>query len=932
MKHILLFATALLALLGNASAQNCKPFNYSMYDSWRELSAVTVSNNGAYVFWEWNPQKGDGSLILFHTTTRHYDTLPRAAAAAFFPNGSGLVFRIKPPLDSLRKQQLAGIKKEKQLKDSLGVWFFDRDTILRFPQVKSYQIAKEQGSLLALLHEPGWKMPKKDSTEADSLKPKKSAGKEKGKKEPKTAIMQLINLSNAMVQHFENVAEASISETMDALAFVVQRTDSLDSCFVYRYHPQADTQLIFHAPGQVIQTNFDQTGRQLAFLYSADTAKRKLYQLGYAAQKDQRARIVIDTLSPWLPAGWHCSEHEQPSFSEDGTALYLGIAPKPETRVKDTLTEDEKVSLDIWHWRDGRLQTQQLKEKENDLKKRFLAVWYPRTNSFVQLADSAVDEVRPDKKLHRRLLLASDDKRWELLRTREQKRYVDVYVVDRITGSRQLLLEKHHGFYTLSPEATHLLYYQPADSNWYSLSLSTLNATALTKTINDVFYDVENDLPMVASAYGFAGWLDASNAVVYSKNHLWALNLTGKIAPRRLTSPANNDQVSFRWLQLDKEAFFLPDTLFLSAFDEQTKSAGFARLSLQNNAIQFLTASDAWYSSLIKAKNAPIFVFRKENHAVFPDLYVTTEGFNTVGRISDANPQQKNYCSGTVKLVSWRSFAGDSLQGLLYYPAGFSADSSYPMITYFYETHSDNLMRYFGPRPSRSTINISEYTSRGYFVFTPDIRYREGQPGQSAYDAIVSGVQSMLERERAINPLKLGLQGQSWGGYQTAWLVTRTGMFRAAMAGAPVSNMTSAYGGIRWESGVSRTFQYEEGQSRIGASLWENLPAYIENSPLFYADKVTTPLLIMSNDADGAVPWYQGIEFFNALRRLEKPVWMLVYNNAPHNLSRRADAMDLTRRLQQFFDHYLKDAPAPMWMTKGLPAVKKGKTMGFEIN
>jgi dipeptidyl aminopeptidase/acylaminoacyl peptidase len=187
----------------------------------------------------------------------------------------------------------------------------------------------------------------------------------------------------------------------------------------------------------------------------------------------------------------------------------------------------------------------------------------------------------------------------------------------------------------------------------------------------------------------------------------------------------------------------------------------------------------------------------------------------------------------------------------------------------------------------------------------------------------------MVERFPQIDVNRMGLQGQSWGGYQTAWLVTRTNLFKAAMAGAPVSNMTSAYGGIRWESGMSRAFQYEEGQSRIGATLWENQQAYIENSPLFYADRVSTPLLIMANDNDGAVPWYQGIEYFSALRRLGKPSWMLVYNNAPHNLSRRADAMDLTVRMQQFFDHYLQGDTMPFWMKEGVPALKKGKVRGF---
>jgi len=195
---------------------------------------------------------------------------------------------------------------------------------------------------------------------------------------------------------------------------------------------------------------------------------------------------------------------------------------------------------------------------------------------------------------------------------------------------------------------------------------------------------------------------------------------------------------------------------------------------------------------------------------------------------------------------------------------------------------------------------------------------------------VVSGNNYLIE-QGFVDQERMGLQGQSWGGYQTAYIITQTDMFKCAMGGAVVSNMTSAFGGIRWESGMSRMFQYEAGQSRIGATLWENLDLYIENSPLFFADQVKTPLLLMHNDKDGAVPWYQGIEFFMALRRLEKPVWMLTYNGEAHNLKQWPNRMDLSIRMSQFFDHYLLDKPAPVWMTDGIPALKKGKESGYEL-
>jgi dipeptidyl aminopeptidase/acylaminoacyl peptidase len=300
-------------------------------------------------------------------------------------------------------------------------------------------------------------------------------------------------------------------------------------------------------------------------------------------------------------------------------------------------------------------------------------------------------------------------------------------------------------------------------------------------------------------------------------------------------------------------------------------------------------------------------------------------------QLSESNTQQKKYIWPGVHLVHWTTFSGKSLEGLLYFPETIDPEKKYPMIVYFYERNADNLHEYTTPAPTRSTVNRTYYSSNDYIVFIPDITYTDGYPGQSAFDAVISGTQVMSNLFPFIDRKRIGIQGQSWGGYQTAWLITQTEMFAAAMAGAPVANMTSAYGGIRWESGLSRMFQYEYSQSRIGGSLWDKPLQYIENSPLFYVPKIKTPLLIMHNDNDGAVPWYQGIELFSAMRRLNKPVWMLTYNNEAHNLKAEswANRMDLTIRMKQFFDHYLKGEPMPSWMRYGIPAIKKGKELGY---
>ena len=343
-----------------------------------------------------------------------------------------------------------------------------------------------------------------------------------------------------------------------------------------------------------------------------------------------------------------------------------------------------------------------------------------------------------------------------------------------------------------------------------------------------------------------------------------------------------------------------------------------------------LIVKDEQLSSLQKAQASDQVAFTRSTFQRFPDLWTSTLDFQLIKRISRANPQQLEYRWGSAELTQWESATGQKLQGLLFKPEDFDPQKKYPLLVYFYERSSDGLHRYVAPSASRSIINFSFYVSRGYVVFVPDIPYRTGYPGKSAEDAVLPGIASVVA-QGFIDEKAIGVQGHSWGGYQIAHLVTRTNVFACAEAGAPVSNMTSAYGGIRWGSGMSRMFQYERTQSRIGATLWKARELYIENSPLFHADKIETPLLILHNDKDGAVPWYQGIELFVAMRRLSKPAWLINYNGEDHGVMQDQNRRDWSVRMQQFFDHYLQGKPAPKWLTEGVPATEKGKTLGLEL-
>ena len=452
------------------------------------------------------------------------------------------------------------------------------------------------------------------------------------------------------------------------------------------------------------------------------------------------------------------------------------------------------------------------------------------------------------------------------------------------------------------------------------------------------FVDEENDVPAAPGPYGIAGWSkDGKNIYINDRYDIWKLSLDGKTKTNLTNGQGRQNQMVYRIEELFKNddprinhnQIDESKTVFLNGFNKIDKNQGLYKLGKKD--ISKLWSGPHTYRMLSADEKLNKVIYTKEDYQHSPDLYLLAN-FKNETRLSDINPQQANYNWGTAELVHWTTPKGYKSEGILYKPEDFDPNKKYPIIAYFYETLSDGLYTYQAPAPTPSRLNIPYFVSNGYLVFAPDIRYETGYPGKSAEEFINSGMHYLARNNNWVDSTKMGIQGQSWGGYQVAHLITRTNMYAAAWAGAPVVNMTSAYGGIRWGTGMSRQFQYENTQSRIGKPLWEARDLYIENSPLFFMDKVNTPVAIMHNDNDGAVPWYQGIEFFTALRRLNKPVWLLNYNGDDHNLIQRQNRKDIQIREAQFFDHFLKGKPAANWIKKGVKATEKGIDWGLEVD
>ncbi len=931
MKKLLFSVVMLVLLVCTGFSQNAKKtIDFTLYDSWKSLSSQQVSDDGKWLAWIVSPLNGDGQLFVRpwgESTDKK--VFQRGTQPDFSPNSDFLAFRIVPQADSVRKAKIKKVKAEKMPKDTLAIYIPGTDKLLAFPNIKSFKLAEESSPWIAFQQEEikaEAKAEKKDTTAAG----KKEDAKSKKKPEYNGLPLVVMNPLTRDSQNFPMVTEYGYTKHGQWLYMVSIKEDSLKTSTVRIFDTKTGmAREIWQQTGVVKNVVCDENATELAFLFSTDTAKVKNYSLWYWSEKDDKPRIIVDAQTAGMPEGMSVSENGRINFSPNGQRLFFGTGKKPVVKKeeKDSLLADDKVTVDIWHWQEEELQSIQLKQVDQNRRKSYQAVYNIRKNKMVQLADSLfIESYRLVKQGDSDMALGFYDFPYKLKNSITYKNTKDIYLADLNGGTPVKLFEKVEFSPQLSPMGKYLYWWEPADSSWYCFSIKDNATVNLTHGIATGFTDDIHDTPDDPGSYGSMGWTDNDESLfLYDKFDIWRFDPLGKKPAVCVTDGyGRKNNLSIRYISLDPEEKFIDtkkDNLFTTK-QVKTKKSGFCRFSIDQPQPRMILEGDCAYGRPSKAKNADKLLWTRSTVSEYGNFWTSDLNFKDAIKISNANPQQAEFIWANVELVEWTGLNGEEHQGLLYKPENLDPGKKYPMIVYFYERHSDALHTHYVPRASASTVNPLEYASNGYLIFMPDIHFMIGLPGKSFYNAIMSGVMELSKRNY-VDMKHLGIQGQSWGGYGTAYMITQTHIFAAASPGAPVSNMTSAYGGIRTESGMVRQFQYEKTQSRIGGTLWDKPEYFIENSPLFYADRITTPCLIRHDDGDGAVPFSEGVQLFVALRRLNKPAWLINYNGQPHNLSRQADKKDWSVRMMQFFDHYLKGTPAPLWMTDGVQAVDK---------
>ncbi len=933
---LVLFLVAPVFFAGNGSlwAQK-KPLDHDVYDGWQSVAAIQLSPDGRLLSYEVRPQEGDGTLYLKNLATGAELAVPRGTGLKWAQDASAGLFTVKAPFADTRQAKIDKKKPDEQPKDSVA-----RVDLRSF----AWEMVGESGQTAL-----GY-----------STAPYLFAAQEvKGNKSKNLLV---VKPAAGTTDTLKNVSAFEVSRSGDRLAVITakEEKDSLsrDAVILYDF-AKGSVDTLSGGRKAYAGLSFNPAGDKLVFTATDDEEKTDgtpRHAIYLAEERVlQKAARNTPAVTEWsacellsadcaaLPEGWVVSANARPKFTNRSSRVVFDLQeyyPPKDT----TVYEFEAARLDIWVW-DAHSVPPMDKVARGRTRSLRALVGLDRPGVPVVLSANPSDRISLPDGGEGAYALSTDTDKYVIDNMWASDSRADVSLVDLRDGSRRLLREAAKGYAIPSPYGKYLAWFNPEDGNWYCRDLATDAEVNLTGPTGVNFWDEEDDHPLEGyTPIGTPEWAGRDEALLLSDRYdVWRFSPDGKKAVCLTSGAGRRDRVQYRIVNLDRKSdpylfqnintLPVKGLLRLSSFDERTKRNGYATVDAAKAGQPKGFLAESGFSSVTKAADANVIAFLKGDFRHPNDLYVTRDGWTSESKLTAINPQQADYRWGDVQLVHWDAYDGTPLDGLLFTPDGLDKSGSYPLMIYFYEKYSESLYSYRAPAPSRSTVNIPFFVSRGYVVFIPDIVYRDGHPGESAYNCICAGAEAMCRQFPFIDKSRMAIQGQSWGGYQTAYLVTRTDMFAAAGAGAPVGNMTSAYGGIRWESGNSRIGQYEHGQSRVGKTLWEpgGLDLYIENSPVFHAPNVTTPVLIMHNDADGAVPWYQGIEFFMSLRRLGKPAWLLEYNDEAHNLSERRNAKDLSIRLSQFFDHYLQGAPEPVWMKEGIPYARKGNYFATEL-
>ena len=940
--------------------------------AWKSLGTTVLSNDGQWFGYRLAPQEGDGEVVVKAVRGEKEMRFPAgeqpqaggggrggggaSASLAFSADGKWAAFTTYPghaAAERLKRQR-------RPIQSSVTLVNLASGEKHEFPKIRRFAFSGESAAWIAL-HRYGAEAPAGNGNGNSGAGGGRGAA---GADRPKGTDLLLRDLASGAELNVGNVSEFSFRKDGRLLAVAIDAADKAGNGVQVRDMTSGAVSPIDSADASYEHLAWSEKGDALAVLKGTDNRayRDKFYSVigvtavGTPAQK----KVTFDpSADASVPKGFSISPNRAPEWTDDLEAIVFGLYeprekdpaaaadepapgaegadnPRPTGDAANGPSNDEKVDLVLWHYKDPRLQTQQEVQEARDRAYSYVSEFRLAPKKFIRLADDELRSVTVNSK-DSHWAFGTDDREYELMGSLDGRRYEDVYSVNLETGERKPAIRHLRYFSGASPDGSQILYYLDGDYHVYSLASG--QDRNITQGLPVSFVDVEDDHNNVKPPVNAIGWASDNKTVLLTDAwDVWKVPVGGGAAVN-LTVNGKKDAIRYQQrFAIESpddrdEGIDLSRPVYFHAYGEWTKKGGIARIDPGAAGAKVIGWADASYPQLMKAGKSDVYVYSRGTSLEPNDYYAADGSLANPVQLTDQRPQLAPFTwSSGVQLVNYTSDKGDKLQAALFLPANYEKGKSYPTMVNFYEKMSQTANQFAAP--TANGFNRSVYTSQGYAVLVPDITYRVNDPGMSAVWCMVPAVKAAIATG-IVDPKHIGITGHSWGGYQTAFLITQTDIFAAAVAGAPLTDMVSMYALVYKNSGGSNGAIFESSQGRFKGGPWENWDAYYRNSPVFFAKNVHTPLMILHNDKDGAVDFTQGVEYFNTLRRMQKPVIMLEYIGENHGLAKRPNQRDYTVRMKEYFDHYLMGAPAPDWMVNGVPRLKmeehlkeraKGKT------
>jgi dipeptidyl aminopeptidase/acylaminoacyl peptidase len=917
----------------DTTPEGLKILNVDDYGRWKRINSADLSHDGRWMTYAYNPNDGDDTLFVKGLERDTLYMIPRGAQPSFSDDSRWVGYFVSPPERNGRGGRGARSStppptppgRRGRGGGATGPRTFELLNLATgekwsAPNAQEFKFAK--GSRYVAVHLA--KQSRADTTHDGT-------------------DLLVRDLSSGVTRNIGNVAQYDFDDAGGMLAYTVDAVDNLGNGTYLLDPATGATRALATATEEFAGLAWSDKGADLAVLEGTKPdgmRQRSNVLLAWTDLSPQGGRETTydPSKASDFPKGYVLSEYATPQWSEDGSHVFVGIKQQ-ETEIPKS--EEPEADVDVWHWKDAEVQSVQIVRLRQELRQTFTSAVLIPSDRFVQLADSDMTTVQ-----------LVQDGSWGVGRNDTTYRgevawggsHADYYRVNPSTGARSLIADKLVRTMGTSPDSKWFLYLK--DKHIYAYNAGTGKSTQVDGGMN--FVNTDDDHAYERPIWGFGGFAkDGRSILVYDKYDVWKLSLDGTTRPVNLTKGVGAaQQIRFQVVRLDlpggggrggfrfrfgggprveDHGIDLTKPLTLSAYGEWTKKSGYWELK-PGQEPKPLIYEDKMIGQASKAEDADRVLFTEQTFREFPDYWVSNTSFASPRKVTDANPFISEYAWGSkAPLIDYTNSKGQHLQATLTLPADYQPGKKYPMLVYFYEilsnTHHQFSFPQYDDRPQMST-----YASNGYLILEPDVVYQIGHPGSSALDCVTSAVKKVLAMGYA-DSAHIGLQGHSWGGYQSSYILTQTSMFAAIVTGAPPTDLISFYDETYPGSGTLQQGITEVGQVRMGDDVtpWNNTALYEEQSALFNVTKITTPFMILQGTADNAVDWHQGLELYAAARRNGKKVIFLSYPGEPHHLAKKPNQIDFQIRMKQFFDHYLMGKPEPDWMKNGVPQTEKGR-------